>query len=100
MGTRRFDTIIEIGRANVLLHADAPDGPGAIRSALDRAEESANEFELRAFPPLVWIERARLAARIADDAEQQRALREALRIAREIGATGNARRIAQDLGES
>ncbi|MFQ5514857.1 MAG: adenylate/guanylate cyclase domain-containing protein [Myxococcota bacterium] len=98
LGTHRFDTSIELARADLLLKSGGRDEHESIRLALDRAEECASEFELRALRPLIGIERAHLAARIGDDSGRMRALREALRIAQAIGATGHARHIAQALG--
>jgi class 3 adenylate cyclase len=87
------------------------EGVGALRTRLDvsrargfsrfvgRADELATlEAALaRAIAPLVLEERAHLARLLGDDPGCERGLREAHRLFAEIGATGHAERLEQEL---
>ncbi len=54
---------------------------------------------MRAFLPLIRVERAGLAERRGDGAARERDLREAHRLFTEMGATGHAERVARELKE-
>jgi adenylate cyclase len=69
----------------------------AITTALDRAGTVVEECRARGFEPLVLVERARFAARVGDDGARTRYLREAHRLFTDIGATGHARRLGEEV---
>jgi hypothetical protein len=68
-----------------------------IESALERAERLVAASGARVFAPRILELRGRLAAALGDAAASGRDLRRALDVYREIGATGHAERLAQEL---
>jgi adenylate cyclase len=95
-GVRRAS--IQISLARVLRSADGLAAEREIEAALDRALELVEETGSRVFVPEVHEERAQLARLRGDDATRERELREAHRLYTEIGATGHAKRLAEELG--
>jgi hypothetical protein len=83
--------------ARVLMQSDGPAARSAIEAELDRAEALIGESGARALAPLVLEERARLARLLGDEPCRERELREAHRLFAEMGATGHAERLAQEL---
>jgi hypothetical protein len=88
----------ELVRARVLLQLDGLAARDEITSALDAAAALAEEMNARSFEPFICEERARLARLSGDPTAFQRALREARRLYTEMGATGHAQRLAEELG--
>jgi len=84
----------QLALAKVLLAADGSLPRAEIEAALDRAQELVDAIEGRSLSPRVLELRGRLAAALGDAAASERALREALDLYREIGATGHAKRLA------
>jgi tetratricopeptide (TPR) repeat protein len=64
---------------------------------LDQAERMANERGSLVRLPEIWELRAALAHQQGDEAAYEAARREALRLYREMGATGHAERLAKEL---
>jgi len=89
---------IRLSLARVLRGADGLAAQQEIEAALDRALELIEETDSRVFVPQVHEERAALAQLLGDDATRQRELREAHRLYTEMGATGHAERLAEELG--
>ncbi len=69
-----------------------------IEQTLDRALELVEETNGRSIEPQLLEERARLARLLEDAAACDRELREAHRLYTEMGATGHAKRLAEELG--
>jgi hypothetical protein len=97
-GARYFECLGWLARARALRAEPSAAAGEEIERCLGRALELVNETEGRAVEPQIIEERARLAQLRGDDAtaaaERQRA--HALYVA--IGATGQAERLAQELG--
>jgi hypothetical protein len=68
-----------------------------IEAALDRAEELVASVEGRSLSPRILELRGRLAAALGDAPGSERALREALDLYREIGASGHAKRLGREI---
>lgn len=83
--------------ARVLLGSTAPAARAQIEAALARALELARDRGAKAFEPLVHVELAELARRSGDEEGSERELREAHRLFTEIGASGQAERLAAEL---
>jgi hypothetical protein len=66
-----------------------------IEAALDRAEELVTAIEGRSLSPRILELRGRLAAALGDTPASEQALRDALDLYREIGATGHADRLGR-----
>jgi class 3 adenylate cyclase/tetratricopeptide (TPR) repeat protein len=101
LGTRFREVYAHAALARALLTA-ASAGSGAAReriaSELDRAELLVGETGGAVARPGLLLLRAELAERSGDAAGRQAALREARRLALEMGARGHAERIASHLG--
>ncbi len=89
-------TYAELEQARALL-ASEPLDADAVRTCLDRVEQISREYGLITPAPFVWEERGRLAEKLADLSTRDAELREAHRLYVEIGATGHARRLAEEL---
>jgi adenylate cyclase len=83
--------------ARVLMDADGAAAEAAVTEALDGARDCVEEFGARAFAPMVFEERARLAQLLRDEDARRAHLREAHRLYSEMGATGHAERLAREL---
>ena len=68
-----------------------------IESALARAEHLVASIAGRSLSPRILEMRGRLAATLGDAPASDRALRQALEVYREIGATGHAERLGREL---
>ena len=88
----------QIALARALRLADGLESEGPIGAALTRAVERIEEFGARVYRPQVCEERAELARLRGDETARTRELREALRLYREMGATGHAKRLAEEIG--
>ena len=83
--------------ARVLLASAGATARAEIEGALARALEVARETRMKAYEPLVHVELTELARQSGDEEDRQRELREAHRLFTEIGATGHAERLADEL---
>jgi len=88
----------QLALARVLRAIEGADGRAGIEAALDRALALVKSTRARSYEPQIHVERARLAALLADDSGAQWWLREAHRLFTEMGATGHAARLAKELG--
>jgi adenylate cyclase len=93
-----FEANAQLALARVLLATDGgAQARAEIESALERAERLVAASGARVFAPRILELRGRLAAALGDAAASGRDLRRALDVYREIGATGHAERLAQEL---
>ena len=83
--------------ARILLASDGNPARQEIEAALGRAEELVALVEGRSLSPRILELRGRLAAALGDTAASEQALREALDLYRDIGATGHAERLAREI---
>jgi len=83
--------------ARVLSHTEGAPAAAAIETALHEAERLIAATGARSYEPILHEERARLAGVRSDAAGRERELREALRLYTEMGATGHAERISDQL---
>jgi tetratricopeptide (TPR) repeat protein len=97
-GSSYFEAHAQIALASALLETDAGPARAEIESALERAEQLVEAIEGRALLPRILEARGRLAHALGDAEGASRALREALELYRELGATGHAERLARELG--
>jgi class 3 adenylate cyclase/tetratricopeptide (TPR) repeat protein len=84
--------------ARVLRTIDAARELETIEASLSRAEGLVQETGARLRLPSLHEERARLAQALGRPSDAERELREAHRLYTEIGATGHADRLAEELG--
>ena len=84
-------------KAQVLRESEGPGAADEIEASLSRAETLVRETGARAQAPFIQEERARLAAVRGNTDEARQALEETHRLFLEVGATGHARRIAEEL---
>jgi tetratricopeptide (TPR) repeat protein len=84
--------------ARVRLAAEGAAARVPVEAELERALTLIEETGFREQRPRVHEIRAELAAAEGDDATRDRELREAHRLYTEMGATGHAERLAQELG--
>jgi tetratricopeptide (TPR) repeat protein len=96
-GARYNEAAAQLALARGLL-AEAAPPRAEIESALARAEQLVESTRARVLSPRILELRARLAAALGDAGAADRALRQALALDREIGATGHAERLARELG--
>jgi tetratricopeptide (TPR) repeat protein len=98
LGQAAFETHSRIALAEALCASEGAKARAAIQEELDRASELVEQTGGRAFAPWIAEARAELARVLGDEVQQGRDLREAHRLYTEIGATGHAKRLAQELG--
>ena len=84
--------------ARVLRGLEGADASAGIAAALDRADALVQTTGARSYAPQILVERARLAALRGDSEAAQRRLHEAHRLFTDMGATGHARRLAEEPG--
>jgi hypothetical protein len=84
--------------AQVLRAIDPAREAETIEASLSRAEDLVRETGARLRLPPLHEERARLAQALRRASDAERHLREAHRLYTEMGATGHAKRLAQELG--
>jgi tetratricopeptide (TPR) repeat protein len=96
-GRKQYQPYARLVLARVLMQSDGPAARSAIEAELDQADALIQEMGARALAPLVVEERARLARLLGDEAGCERELREAHRLFAELGATGHAERLAQEI---
>jgi class 3 adenylate cyclase/tetratricopeptide (TPR) repeat protein len=83
--------------ARVLLAARGLGARDDIQAALARAQELVDNTGAYGHEPTIHVELAELAHQNGDEAERERELHEAHRLFSQIGATGNAERLASQL---
>ncbi len=93
-GCHHGEALAWLSLAQVLLAEEGNVPRQEIEAALDRAEELVASIEGRSLSPRILELRGRLAAALGDIAASEQALRDALDLYREIGATGHAGRLA------
>jgi adenylate cyclase len=96
-GHRANEIQANLALARVLLGSAGLAARQEIEAALARALELVRDTEAKASEPLVHVELAELARQCGDEEGRERELRQALRVAEEIGATGHAERLADEL---
>ncbi len=84
--------------AAALLGTDGVVPRAEIESALERAEQLVESIDGRVLSPRIIEMRGRLAAALGAAPASDRALRQALELYRNIGATGHAERLTRELG--
>jgi len=89
---------VHLVMARLLLHPEVNGSREDIEANIERAEALVRESGARGLLPTVLEVRAELARREGDGTEAERLLREAHRLYTEMGATGHAERLAEDLG--
>ena len=97
IGARVHEQEAQRSFARVLLRQEGVAAAAAVRAALDRAEALIRETGAKNCQPFVHLERAELARLLRDEAAYQRELREAHRLFLEMGATGHAERLGQEI---
>jgi adenylate cyclase len=95
-GARYHEAAAQLALARGLL-AEAAPPRAEIESALERAEQLVDSTHARVLSPRILELRGRLATALGDAGAADRALRQALALDREIGATGHAERLAREL---
>jgi tetratricopeptide (TPR) repeat protein len=93
-GQAGLELSASISLARVLLAADRPTVRDQVEATLARALELARQTDAKSFAPMIHAELAQLALQTGDAQRGERELREAHRLFTEIGATGHAKRIA------
>jgi adenylate cyclase len=97
-GNRFAEGFARLALARVLLAAGNPSLYGEIEGVVERAEALCEETGMHVhLPPLLQV-RAAMAERRSNPQEARQKLREAHRLYTEMGATGHAERLAQQLG--
>jgi adenylate cyclase len=97
-GNRLAEDLAQLTLARVLLATGDPGLHDEVERTVERAEALCQETSVRVhLPPLLEL-RAALAERRGDPQEARRQLREAHRLYTEMGATGHAKRLANELG--
>ncbi|MBW1687148.1 MAG: hypothetical protein JRS35_19020 [Deltaproteobacteria bacterium] len=80
------------------MDADSTAAEAAVTEALDAARDCVEELGAPAYAPMVLVERARLAQLLRDEDSRETHLRAAHRLYSEMGASGHAARLAEELG--
>jgi ATP/maltotriose-dependent transcriptional regulator MalT len=89
-----FELHARIVRARVLTTLDGASASGDVEAELERSDTLLRSTGARSYAPFILEERARLATALEDSATAERLNGEALRLYREMGATGHAERLA------
>jgi class 3 adenylate cyclase/tetratricopeptide (TPR) repeat protein len=97
-GNRRAEDFVLLSLARVLLATGDPDLHEEIEKTVEQAEALYEETGIRLHRPSLLELRAALAQRRGEAQEARRRLGEAQLLFAEIGATGHAERVAQELG--
>jgi tetratricopeptide (TPR) repeat protein len=96
-GHSAYEILANLALARVLLAQGGAAARAETEAALARALELARDTEAKSFEPLIHVERAELARQSGEEEDRQRELREARRLFTEIGASGQAERLAGEL---
>jgi class 3 adenylate cyclase len=86
-----------LARAHVLIATEGAPARSRVDADLRDAAAVIETTEARVFTPQVYVERAKLARVLGDEATCQRELREAHRLFTEMGATARAEQVAREL---
>jgi adenylate cyclase len=97
VGTRESECTAHIALARVLLASFPSNEANRIDSSLSRAFELTEQTGARLYVPWIHRERATLARRLGNEDERRRGLQIALGLFTEMGVTGPAERIADEL---
>jgi len=97
-GQLSFESRARLARARALCASEGAGARAAIEEDIEQASALVAATGCRAFAPSVAEARADLARALGDEAGHEQELREAHRLYNEIGATGHAQRLAQELG--
>ena len=89
---------VELVLARVALRASGARAHDEVEAALARAEGLVEETEARGLAPWILEVRAELARALGDATAAEHHLREAHRLYTEMGASGHAARLAEELG--
>jgi adenylate cyclase len=96
-GQAAYEGLAGISLARVLLAPGGTAAKGDVEATLARALELAHQTEAKSFVPMIHVELAQLALRTRDAERRVKELREAHRLYTEVGASGHAKRIADEL---
>ena len=96
-GHAAYEIVANLALARVLLGSVGAAGRAEIEAALARALELVGETGAKAFEPMIHVELAELARQTDDEEDRQLQLRDAHRLFTEIGASGQAERLAGEL---
>jgi tetratricopeptide (TPR) repeat protein len=96
-GQPSYEGQARIALARALCESEGGKARAAIEGELARASALLETTGCRAFVPRIAEARAELARALGDEAERERELREAHRRYSEMGATGHAERLAEEL---
>jgi ATP/maltotriose-dependent transcriptional regulator MalT len=96
-GQRLWELLGQIALAEALVADQGAKARTAVEKALHRAAALVEETGARVHTPQIAEARARLAKASGDAGAGERHLRDAHRLYTEIGATGHARRVAEEL---
>ena len=91
------ETYASLALARVLLVSDGAAARAEIEASLSRALELARANEAKIFQPLIHVELAELARQSGNHGDHAEQLRIAHRLFRDIGATGQAKRLEVEL---
>jgi len=101
LGRARGQPGMEAGASRTLARALLDSGDHAdhpkIEALLARALELAREKEFKGMEPMIHVDLAELARQTGDDERRVREVQEAHRLFTEIGATGHAEALAEEL---
>jgi class 3 adenylate cyclase len=97
VGLRAWGIDALLALALAVLTAEGPAGAERAESQLARADEWLTETGARGFEPMILEARAELARVRGDEGARDRLRGEALRVYRELGASGHATRLAAEL---
>ncbi len=96
-GSRLWELLAHLARAQVLLALDGADAKAAIEAEIDCALELVDKTGARGVEPQILEQRAELARLLGDEAGYVRELRKARQLFVEMGAAGHAQRVAAQL---
>ncbi len=96
-GQRLWELLAQVALAEALVADQGAKTRTAVEQALQRAAALVEETGGRVFEPQIAEARARLAKASGDAGASERHLRDAHRLYTGIGATGHARRVAEEL---
>ena len=96
-GGRLFEMDALLTRARALLRSGGAACAAEAQRTLAEASELIDETDARCRQPVVHEVSAEIARLFGDDATRTRELREAQRLFAEMGASGHAERVAQEI---
>jgi adenylate cyclase len=99
-GTRGFEIQAQLARARALRRREGGDAAAEINAALARAQSLTEQTGALSYRPFLHEEGAALARARGDEATGEREVHRAHLLFVEMGATGHAKRLAEELGEA